>query len=85
MSDEQPLSDAVIAAIQRGRKIDAIKILREETGVGLKEAKHTVDAYVRRHPAMASQIGPKTETPFGRLLIGGAVVTAAIAIYRYFS
>ena len=85
MSDEQTLSEAVITAIQSGRKIDAIKIFREETGLGLKEAKHAIDAYVRRHPAMASQTAAKTETQFGRLLVVVAIVAAAVAIYRYVS
>lgn len=85
MSEDQALPEAVIAAIQSGRKIDAIKILRGETGLGLKDAKHAVDAYVRRHPDLASQIGTTNETRFGRLLIVGSAVAAAIAIYRYFS
>jgi large subunit ribosomal protein L7/L12 len=34
--------------IARGKKIEAIKIYREATGVGLKEAKDAVDAIARR-------------------------------------
>jgi hypothetical protein len=30
-----------------GRKIDAIKVYREETGAGLAEAKETVEAFMR--------------------------------------
>ena len=52
MSDEPRLSEAVVACIESGRKIEAIKLLREESGVGLAEAKQAVDAYVRRHPAV---------------------------------
>lgn len=36
-------SDAVEAHILAGRKIEAIKVLRAETGLGLKEAKHEVE------------------------------------------
>jgi hypothetical protein len=36
-------SQAVKNAVNAGRKIDAIKLYREETGVGLKEAKHAID------------------------------------------
>jgi len=43
----QDLSDAVRDAIQRGRKIEAIKLYRQATGVGLKEAKDTVEAAER--------------------------------------
>ena len=36
-------SSAVLQAVDAGRKIDAIKLLREETGLGLKEAKQEID------------------------------------------
>jgi len=38
------LPPGVLDAVRRGRKIEAIKLLRETTGVGLKEAKDVVDA-----------------------------------------
>ena len=41
------LSTAAISALQHGRKIAAIKIVREERNIGLKEAKNVVDDYVR--------------------------------------
>ncbi len=31
-------------ALRRGRKIEAIKLLRKDTGCGLAEAKHTIEA-----------------------------------------
>ena len=43
------LSDAVRTHIEAGRKIEAIKALREETGLGLREAKDAVEAYMRDH------------------------------------
>jgi hypothetical protein len=39
-----PLPPDVIAAARNGHKIDAIKLLREHTGMGLREAKEAVDA-----------------------------------------
>lgn len=33
----------VVALLQGGRKIEAIKVYREHTGVGLKQAKDTID------------------------------------------
>lgn len=38
----------VVAALQQGRKLDAIRLLREHTGMGLKESKDAVDAFERR-------------------------------------
>lgn len=39
-----PLPDPVMQAIWRGNKIEAIKLLRRHTGLGLKEANDLVDA-----------------------------------------
>lgn len=38
------LPAAVNDALQRGRKIEAIRLLRQHTGIGLKEAKQRVEA-----------------------------------------
>ena len=44
---DSPNPPSVDAYIRAGRKIDAIKLLRQETGLGLKEAKHEVDKRMR--------------------------------------
>jgi len=41
-----------IAALQNGNKIEAIKIVRMERNIGLKEAKDAVEAYVAAQPAL---------------------------------
>ncbi|KFN43071.1 ribosomal protein L7/L12 [Arenimonas oryziterrae] len=46
-------TEPVMAAIRRGNKIEAIKQLREQTGLGLKEAKDAVDALAAALPATA--------------------------------
>lgn len=38
----------VVEALDRGRKIEAIKLLRGATGLGLKEAKDMVEAFERQ-------------------------------------
>ncbi len=51
MSRSLPLE--VISALQRNQKIEAVRLMREQTGLGLKEAKEAVDKYERsRTPAM---------------------------------
>lgn len=52
MNSTADLPDQVVSAIHAGRKIEAIKLLREARGLGLKEAKHAVDAYVRENPSV---------------------------------
>ena len=51
MSPTPKLPEQVISQIRAGRKIQAIKLLRESEGIGLKEAKHAVDAYMRENPS----------------------------------
>ncbi len=48
MADE--LERDVIDALGKGRKIDAIKLLREHRGLGLKQAKGIVDNYIVENP-----------------------------------
>ncbi len=44
VGDERIDNDEIRALIRAGRKIDAIKLVRERTGLGLAEAKDTVEA-----------------------------------------
>ena len=39
----------LLSLLGRGEKIQAIKLYRERTGVGLKEAKDAVEALAQRH------------------------------------
>lgn len=59
MAEEEKLSATVMEAVRAGRKIEAIKRLRAERGLGLKEAKHIVDrefdAYRSVNPNAALQ------------------------------
>lgn len=44
--DKQVFNVKVTEAIKSGKKIQAIKLLRNETGLGLKEAKEAIEAYI---------------------------------------
>jgi hypothetical protein len=46
------LPQAAIAALRKGKTIEAIKIVRQERGLGLKEAKDAVDDYLRHDPIL---------------------------------
>jgi len=43
LREREPWSDEVDALLRAGKKIQAIKVYREATGAGLKEAKEAVD------------------------------------------
>ncbi|NLX96112.1 MAG: hypothetical protein GXY83_08045 [Rhodopirellula sp.] len=53
---EAPSSDVdreVVSLLEQGKKIQAIKVYRERTGVGLKEAKDAVDAIAAERHILA--------------------------------
>ncbi|QDU59287.1 hypothetical protein Pan216_01150 [Planctomycetes bacterium Pan216] len=44
-----PVGQEVLDLLREGRKIQAIKLVREHTGAGLKEAKEAVEAIAAKH------------------------------------
>lgn len=50
-NETQPLSDKTVEALKGGQLIEAIKLIRTERGVDLKEAKDIAEAYLRANPA----------------------------------
>ena len=72
---EQPANepdDGVLKLLRSGQKISAIKAYREQTGVGLKEAKDAVEAMAAKH-----EIAPASSGCSGvvllAILIGGGL------------
>ena len=56
-----PLPPHVLAALQAGNKLEAVKLLCEATGLGLQESKAAVEEYshgIRSHAAMAFAASP---------------------------
>ena len=49
MTDKFNNEPEVIEALNNGKKIQAIKSLRESRGIGLKEAKDLVENYIETH------------------------------------
>ena len=71
MSQEQPSQDIVKQQLRQGQKIQAIKTLREETGMGLKEAKEQVDAIQAKMIADGETL-PKASGCAGALILFAA-------------
>ena len=71
----------VVSALQQGSKIEAIRLMRERSGLGLKEAKDAVDAYEARTQLMQGT-GSPGEVPrsAGAIwwVVGGIVVAWAL-------
>lgn len=49
------LPPAALQALQQGRRIEAIKIVRTEHNLGLKQAKEQVEQYMQQHPELLRQ------------------------------
>lgn len=49
----ETISDEVKKLADEGRKIHAIKLHREQTGLGLRDAKEDVEAYLEQKPKSA--------------------------------
>ncbi|WP_411565048.1 ribosomal protein L7/L12 [Rubrivivax sp. A210] len=67
---DHPLPHDVLSELQRANKIEAIKRLRQATGLGLKEAKDAVDAHQR---AAAPAAAPGAPGVHGTRLAPGEV------------
>ncbi len=50
------LPSSVVSALSQGNEIEAIKLLREAYGIGLKEAKDMVDEYVKSRPELSMKL-----------------------------
>lgn len=53
MNDSLP--PAALQALQQGRMIEAIKIVRTEHNLSLKQAKEQVEQYMQQHPELLRQ------------------------------
>ena len=76
------LPATAIAALHEGRKIDAIKIVRRERGVELKEAKDAVDSYVRSQPALEAALDAR-QVGAARALLGWLAGAALVLLVLY--
>lgn len=82
---DNELPPEVIRAITLGRKIEAIKLLRDGTGLGLANAKVLVDRAALRYAQLKPKMPAMTEeSSTGRLLAMMLVLAVVFAIYRYF-
>ncbi|MCW5650589.1 MAG: hypothetical protein KIS62_12650 [Ramlibacter sp.] len=83
-----PLPSAVRDALQAGRTIEAIKLYRESSGLGLKEAKDAIDQYresMGDHAADTSTRSPGEVPRSGPgKWIAAALAAAAAAGYFFF-
>ena len=65
------LPPLAVSALMKGRKIEAIKIVREEQGIELKEAKEVVEDYIRSDPVVQAELKNvrRNSSGFGWMLL----------------
>lgn len=56
LSNPSALPQAAVAALEQGNTIEAIKIVRLEREIGLKESKDLVDAYLKSRPDLQRRL-----------------------------
>ena len=76
------IPEQAIAALRQGQKIEAIKLTREATSMGLKESKEAVEAYLDSNRGVRESFD-SAQTPLvsGSLLslvTAAALITAAV-------
>ena len=79
------LPNAAIEMLWRGEMVEAIKLVRVERHLGLKESKDLVDAYMRSQPALRQKLEQAqtvTWQTLKRVII--ALIVAAAAAYFFF-
>ena len=77
------LPKAAVEALRHGNLIEAIKVVRQERNVGLKEAKEAVEAYLALERALKKKMDKVLATAqqrFIRWLIG-LLLVAAVIVY----
>lgn len=80
-----PLPEPVLVALRRGHKVEAIRLLREMTGLGLKEAKDWVDAWPQETQSESLMAAPGEVPKSGNLVWWGvAAAVAAFVAYHLF-
>ena len=84
LTDRQ-LPSEVIQLIEDGRKIEAIKMLRESTGLGLANAKVLVDRVSRTHGPKREVVSFKDESSgAGKILVSLVAVMALATAYFFY-
>jgi hypothetical protein len=72
-------------AVHANRKIDAIKLLREQKNLDLKEAKDIVDSYVLENRHLIGDQRSGRESGIGRMLVIIVLGGIIYAVYRALS
>ncbi len=78
-------SAGIASLLLQGNKIEAIRLYREQNGVGLKDAKKAVEAMLADQQDSTSALAPgEVQRSSGLLWFAVAVVAGVVAAYFFF-
>lgn len=77
------LPETAVAALYKGMKIEAIKIVRMTRGIGLKEAKDQVEEFIRSQPMIERRMG-EIDAEARRAFLPWVIFAAAAAAGLYY-
>jgi hypothetical protein len=80
----EALPPEAIDALQRGNKIEAIKLVRAAQKLDLKDAKDRVDDYVKNDPVLQQKFASAQAETTGSLVRWGIIIAVAIVGYYLF-
>ncbi|MGA0024222.1 MAG: ribosomal protein L7/L12 [Burkholderiales bacterium] len=84
--EPQDIPAAAVAALEKGSKIEAIKIVRIDQGIGLKEAKDVVEQYLDAKPDLQSRMNAASiEAAKGGLGWIFLVAVVALAVFYFYT
>ena len=72
------MSATVLAALRSGRKLEAIKALRSETGLSLNDAVARVTAHIASDPNLAAELARREVAMRGQLR--GVLLVAVLLV-----
>lgn len=83
--DDLKFPEDVLEAIHAGHKIKAIRLLRKQHRIGLKEAKKLVDSYGSENPDLIVERNPSSSSGSGSGFVFFVLIALAIyAVSRFF-
>ena len=83
MDDEPQLTPEAVAALERGQLIEAIKLLRQSSGLGLKESKEAVERYLAANPIVNEQFKLAAERAGGGGFVWVLLIIIALLVYLF--
>ena len=84
----QPLPPEPATLLTEGRKVEAIKVLRQSEGISLTKAKQWIDWHVAQDPMLGVQLEVRARAARRRFffwfLLVDALIAAAIIYYLFY-